>query len=154
MLVVNVFVLNHLVVLLLVKEVMTKNVVTIKPNKSVFEACILYRDFKIGSLIVIKNDKCIGIVTERDLIERTICEKRDPETTKIGDIMSSDIKTIHPLETLEKALKIMVENSIKKLPVCFKDEIIGIITVTDISKARPDLSKRFMDTWVRQVWTD
>jgi len=154
MLVVNVFVLNYLVVLLLVKEVMTKNVVTVKRDKSVFEACILYRDFKIGSLIVTKNDKCMGIITERDLIERTICEKRDPETTKVGDIMSSDIKTVHPLDTLEKALDVMVKNNIKKLPVCFKDEIIGIITVTDISKARPDLSKRFMDTWVRSVWTD
>ena len=133
---------------------MTKNVVTIKPSKSVFEACMLYRDFKIGSLIVIENDKCLGIITERDLIERTICEKRDPATTNIGDIMSRDVKTVHPLDTIEKALDIMVKNNIKKLPVCFKDEIIGIITVTDISKARPDLSKRFMDTWVRQVWTD
>jgi len=100
------------------------------------------------------NNRCIGIVTERDLIERTICEKRDPMTTTVGDVMSSDIKTIHPLETVEKALDVMVKNNIKKLPVCLNDDIIGIITVTDISKARPDLSKRFMDTWVRPLWED
>lgn len=154
MLVVYVFVLDRLVILLLVKEVMAKNLVTIKPDKSVFEASILYRDFKIGCLIVIENEKCIGIVTERDIIERTICEKRDPIATKIADIMSRDIKTVHPLDTIEKALDIMVNNNIKKLPVQSNDEIIGIITVTDISKARPDLSKRFMDTWIKPVWED
>ena len=141
-------------VALLVKEVMTRNLVTIKPDKSVFEACMIYKDLKIGSLIVLDNNRCIGIVTERDLIERTICEKRDPMTTTVGDVMSSDIKTIHPLETVEKALDVMVKNNIKKLPVCLNDDIIGIITVTDISKARPDLSKRFMDTWVRPLWED
>ena len=139
---------------MLVKEAMTKNVVTVKPDKSVFDACILYRDFKIGSLIVVENDRCIGIVTERDLIERTICEKRDAKNTKIADIMSRDIKAVHPLDTLEKALDLMISNNIKKLPVILEDKIIGIITVTDISKARPELSKRFIDTWVKPVWED
>ena len=139
---------------MLVKEVMTKNLVTIKPQQSVFEASNLYKNFKIGSLIVIENEKCVGILTERDIIERTICEKRNPETTKVGDIMSSDIKTIHPLDKIEKALDLMVTNNIKKLPVSLNGEIIGIITVTDISKARPDLSKRFMDSWVKPVWED
>ncbi len=140
--------------LVLVKEAMTKNVVTVKPEVSVFDACILYRDFKIGSLIVAEKDRCVGIVTERDLIERTICEKKTPEETKIADIMSNDIKTVHPLDTLEKALDIMVKNNIKKLPVNLNDDIIGILTVTDISKARPELSERFMDTWVKPIWED
>jgi CBS domain-containing protein len=138
----------------LVKEVMARNLVTIKPEKSVYDASILYRDFKIGSLIVIENEKCIGILTERDIIERSICEKKDPMYTKVGDIMSSDIKTVHPLDTIEKALDTMFKFNIKKLPVQSNDEIIGIITVTDISKAKPDLSKRFMDTWVKPIWED
>ena len=139
---------------MLVKEAMSKNLVTINPDKSVYEASILYRDFKIGSLIVIENGKCVGILTERDIIERTICEKRAPMDTNVGDIMSKDIKKVHSLDTIEKALDMMIKNDIKKLPVFFKDEIVGIITVTDISKARPDLSKRFMDSWVKPVWED
>jgi len=139
---------------MIVKEIMTKNVITIDKDESVLTACNIYKDRKIGCLIVTDEGACIGIVTERDLIERTICAKKDPNITKIKDIMSSEIKTIHALDSLEKALKIMKENNIKKLPVIVEDEIVGILTVTDISKARPDLSKRFMESWVKTSWKD
>ena len=139
---------------MLVKEVMTKNVIKIDYDKTVLEACFMYKEYKIGSLIVTKNGECIGIVTERNIIERTICVNKMPGNTKIGEIMSSNLITIHALENLEKALEIMIENNIKKLPVIIKDEIVGIITFTDISKARPDLSKRFMETWVKSAWMD
>ena len=139
---------------MLVKEVMVKDVITIDRNKTVLDACNIYKDYRIGCLVVTDKGSCIGIVTERDLIERTICLHRDPEKTEVGDIISSDIKTVHALETLEKAIKIMRENNIKKLPVVQNNEIVGIITVTDISQARPDLSKRFMETWVKSSWKD
>src|SRR5512136_1219007 len=101
---------------MLVEEVMIKNVMTIDRDKTVFDACNMYKDYKVGCLIVTDKGKCVGIVTERDLIERTICLCRDPEKTRINDIMSSNIKTIHPLDTIEKALEIMKKNNIKKLP--------------------------------------
>jgi len=139
---------------MLVKEVMTKKVVTINQEQSVFDACNMYKDYKIGSLIVVENDKCVGIITERDLIERTICAKKNPETTKVKEIMSTNVKTVHQLDTLEKAIEVMFQYNIKKLPVVIEEGIVGIITVTDISKARPDLSKRFMETWVLPDYRD
>jgi len=139
---------------MLVKEVMTKNVVTIEKDKTVFDASNMYRDYKIGCLIVTDNKKVVGIITERDIIERTICAHLNPENTKVSEIMSTNMKKIHSLDTLDEAIKIMFENKVKKLPVMVNDEIVGIITVTDISRARPDLSKRFMETWVRSAWVD
>jgi len=139
---------------LLVKEVMTKKVITIERNKTVFDACNTYKNFKVGCLIVTDNNKCVGMVTERDLIERTICVRKDPEKTLVGEIMSSDIITIHALEKVETAIEYMEFFKIKKLPVAVNDEIVGIITVTDISKARPDISKRFMESWVKTRWED
>lgn len=139
---------------MLVKEVMTRSVITIDCDKTIFDACNLYKEKKVGCLIVTKNEKCAGIVTERDLIERTICEKVDPYTTRVGDIMSSDLITIHALEKLETAIEYMEFFKIKKLPVVVEDEIVGIITVTDIYRARPDLSERFMDSWVKVRWKD
>ena len=139
---------------MLVKEVMAKNVVTIDRNKTVFDACNMYRDYKVGCLIVTDEGKCVGIVTERDMIERTFCYRKDPEKTKISDIMSTNLKTVHSLDKLEKAIELIEEYKIKKLPVIKKDNVIGIITVTDISRARPDLSKRFIDTWVKMRWND
>lgn len=137
---------------MLVKEIMTKKVVTIRSDDMVFDACILYRDEKIGCLVVVENEFCVGIVTERDLIERTLCIRKNPETTKVSEIMSSDIKTIYALDKVETAMDVMKKHKIKKLPVISDDKIVGIITVTDISKARPDISKRFMESWMKPQW--
>ncbi|MEA2055378.1 MAG: CBS domain-containing protein [Candidatus Thermoplasmatota archaeon] len=56
---------------------------------------------------------------------------------------------LNPLNTISDAIKIMTKNNIKKLPVVIKGEMIGIITTTDVSRARPELSKRFIDSWVK-----
>ena len=80
--------------------------------------------------------------------------RKDPEKTRIDEIMSSDIKTVFALDNIEKALAIMKEFRIKKLPVISNDEIVGIVTVTDISKARPELSDRFMESWIKPKWQD
>jgi CBS domain-containing protein len=139
---------------MLVKEAMTNSVVTIDQNASVFDACMMYKNKKVGCLVVVDGDTCVGIVTERDLIERSICIRKDPDKTKVQEIMSAGIKTVHSLEHIEKALEIMVKYHIKKLPVIFEDRIVGIITVTDISKSRSELSQHFMETWVKPEWKD
>lgn len=139
---------------MLVKEIMTKKVVTINPNDTVFDACIKYQDKKVGCLVVTDNETCVGIVTERDLIERTMCPHKDPEKTKISEIMSSDIKTVYSVETLEKALELMKKYKIKKLPVLSGDDIVGIITITDIAYARSEFTKRFIESWVKPRWED
>lgn len=140
---------------MLVKEIMKKNVITVDESDNVLNACIKYRDYKVGCLVVTdKEGRCVGIVTERDLIERTICEELDPRVTQVKKIMSKNVKTIHALATVEEALETMRRYNIKKLPVVVKKGIVGIITVTDISHARPDLSKRFIESWVKPVWRD
>ena len=133
---------------MLVKEAMTKDVITIRAKKTVLDACNKYRDYKVGCLVVTDNDFCVGILTERDIIERTICQNRDPKKTLVKEIMSSDTKTIHALDTIDKATEIMIENKVKKLPVVVNERLVGIITVTDISRARLDLAKRFDDSFL------
>ena len=112
----------------------------------------VYRDNKVGSLIVVDGDRCIGIVTERDLIEKVI--NKDIKTTLINEIMSINVITIDPLDNLENALKIMKKNRVKKLPVVSNNSLKGIITVTDIAYARPELTKRFIESWVKPRWDD
>jgi CBS domain-containing protein len=139
---------------MLVKEIMAKQVITINADASVFDACMVYKEKKVGCLVVTKGETCVGIVTERDLIERTICQQRNPEKTKVHEIMSQDIKVVNSLDTVEKALEIMKHHKIKKLPVISSEKVVGIITVTDIAKARPDLSERFMESWMKAQWRD
>ena len=139
---------------MLVKEIMTKNVVTIAADASVFDACMMYKEKKVGCLVVIDEETCVGIVTERDLIERSICQRRDPEKTKVSEIMSQNIKVVYDLDTAEKALETMKQYKIKKLPVISSEKVVGIITITDIAEARPEISKRFMETWMKTQWRD
>ncbi|MBN2602803.1 MAG: CBS domain-containing protein [Candidatus Thermoplasmatota archaeon] len=139
---------------MLVGEIMTKGVVSIDSNNTVLNACLKYRDKKIGCLIVTENEQCVGIVTERDIIERAVCQARDPEKTKIKEIMSSDIKSIHPLDNIEKAIEEMNKYKIKKLPVISDNSLVGIITIADIGRSKPELTERFMESWVKPRWTD
>lgn len=120
---------------MLVEEVMARGVVDIDCNKTAYEACKKYSQNKVGCLVVMDKKLIVGIVTERDAIERLILKNKDPKKTKIREIMSQNIKTVHALSPIEKAAEIMQENKIKKLPVILNNEIVGIITVTDISRA-------------------
>jgi len=139
---------------MLVKEIMTRQVITIEADASVFDASMMYKEKKVGCLVVIKGENCVGIITERDLIERTICQQRNPEHTKVHEIMSQNIKVVSSLDTVERALEMMKHHKIKKLPVISSGKVVGIITVTDIAKARPDLSERFMESWMKAQWRD
>jgi len=130
------------VVKLLVEKIMTREVVTIDCNETVLDACKKYKDLKVGCLVVMDGTILVGIVTERDIIERAILMEKDLKTTKIREIMSSNIKTVHALAPIERASEIMRENNIKKLPVILNNEIVGIVTVTDMSRALPTFSEK------------
>ena len=130
---------------MLVQEVMTKNIVNIDSNKTVFEACQEYSKNHVGSLVVMDKDILVGIITERDTIERVILKNKDPKKTKVRDIMTPNLKTIHALAPLEKAAKIMKENHIKKLPVILNNEIVGIVTESDLTKTIDAFSESVED---------
>jgi len=127
---------------MLIKEIMTDKVVTIDTNATVFDACKKYHENRVGSLIVVDKNSPVGIITERDIIERVVLADKNPHETKVADIMSKDLKVVHALEQVEKAADLMREHKIKKLPVVLDDKIVGIVTVTDISNVMPQISKR------------
>ncbi|MBN2066586.1 MAG: CBS domain-containing protein [Candidatus Thermoplasmatota archaeon] len=140
---------------MLVEEAMTKNVITIHKEKTVLDACNMYQERKVGCLLVTDSQgDCVGIVTERDIIERTICAHYNPEQTQVCNIMTSDIKTVPAKAKLEKAVEIMNEYNIKKLPVLQEGEVVGIITVTDLSRALPQLTKRSMENKIKPIWKE
>ncbi len=126
-----------------VKDVMTKDVVTIESNKTIFEACQKYQQYGVSCLVVMTNGVVSGIITERDMIERVIISEKDPLKTTVNEIMSKNIKMVHASAKIEQAAEMMKENKIKKLPVILNSEIVGIITVTDLANSMPNLAKEF-----------
>ncbi len=148
---------------MLIEEVMTRNVEKIDCNENVYDACKIFIDKKVGCLVVMDRDFIVGIVTERDTIERVLLQKLDPTNTKIREIMSQNIKTIHALTPLEKAAKIMKDYNIKKLPVVLNNEIVGIVTETDLtqtieifSETIEELEKFYVETKVNieKIWEE
>ena len=128
---------------MLVSDIMTPKVVTIESGEPVLQACKKYKECGVGCLVVMNNNLVVGILTERDIIERIIIDEKNPNKITVEDIMSRNIKTIHATARIEQAAEMMKTHRIKKIPVILNNEIVGIVTATDISNNIQDFSKEF-----------
>jgi len=123
---------------------MTEDVITINSGDTVLEACKRYNRYKIGCLVVMKDNAVVGIVTERDMISRVIINQKDPFETKVEEIMSKNIVTINHNADAKEAPYIMSKNEIKKLPVVSDTgTLVGIITISDVLNIRPNFLRNF-----------
>lgn len=123
---------------MLVRDVMNKNVVVAEPEITVKEAAGIMSQHHIGSLVILKDKKIIGIITERNILV-AVAQGKDAELTTVEEIMSKNVITIAPDKTIEEAVNLMVEHKVKKLPVVDDDKLIGIITASDIIVVEPKL---------------
>jgi signal-transduction protein with cAMP-binding, CBS, and nucleotidyltransferase domain len=118
-----------------VTELMTRDVIdTIGEDGSVADAARRMRERKRGCLIVTARGKPVGILTERDLVQRVIAEGRSPEKTKVSEVMSSPAITVGPEALVSDAATIMLQNRIRRLPVVEGTDVLGMLTVTDFAK--------------------
>ena len=116
-----------------VKDVMITDLATLDVSASIRDAAKLMDKKDVGCIIVTKNQLPIGILTERDFVKR-ISAKEKPLTTSLQEVMSSPLIEIDPNETVWEAAEIMKINNIHKLPVTKDNQIIGIVTTTDLVK--------------------
>ena len=123
--------------MIFVRDIMTRRVKTIGPEKTLREAARAMARSKIGSIVVVEG-KPIGIVTEGDVL-RAVGRGLDPSKSRVGALMSRKLVTITPDEKLENAAKLMAEAHVKKLPVMEGGKLIGIVTQTDIVDSSFDL---------------
>lgn len=119
-----------------IKNYMTKEVNTINLEATVMEAVKTMAADKNyeGYVIILDKGKPVGIVTERDIINKVLAKELDPKKIKVSDIMSAPLITIDPDEDLLKASKQMQEQNIRKLIVVRNEIIYGIITAKDIAQ--------------------
>lgn len=116
-----------------VKDLMTKDVLTIEANKTVIEAATLMSQNDVGDLVVMESGTPMGIVTERDFVRRVIALGK-PTNTKVSEIMSAPLKVIDPEAPIKEAARRMVSKGIRRLVVIKDNKLVGIITVTDFAK--------------------
>jgi CBS domain-containing protein len=119
----------------IVSDIMSSPVITIDVEASVKEATRSMIDHKIGSILITKQGRPAGIVTERDLIERIVEPSRDPSKTKIKEIMSAPLITISKETGILVAMRKMREYEISRLVVMDDDTLLGILSEKDIVRA-------------------
>ncbi|HET6730354.1 MAG TPA: CBS domain-containing protein [Nitrososphaeraceae archaeon] len=117
-----------------VRNIMTREVITIEENRTVRDAAELMTANQISSLIVEKNQNAIGIISERDFVRKICSKDLLPSKILVSDIMSSIAQTAEPDTPLEVAVQRMINHKIRRLPVLEKGKIVGIVTVTDLAK--------------------
>lgn len=117
-----------------VRDIMTKEIVTIDGDSTALEAAKLMTEKGISSVFIVKDGNPIGIVTERDFIKKICAKELIVTQVRIGDIMSKILTTASPDTPIEVAVQRMVNHRIRRLPIMEREKIVGIITVTDLAK--------------------
>jgi len=118
---------------MIVKEVMNRNVKTVRPEDTVKLAAQIMNENRLGALVVVSGSgEVVGILTERDILVNVVATGKSADNVSVKDVMTPNIITISPDKTLEEAANIMTENKIKKLPVVENGSLVGIVTATDL----------------------
>ncbi len=125
-----------------VKEIMTREVCTVKRKESLLEAAKKMLEYGVGSVVVVENGRPVGIVTEKDILYKVVSKNRVPSDVKIEEIMSTPLITIKPTTSLREATDIMKKRGIRRLPVVDDNgNLIGIVTDNDILSVAIDLGE-------------
>jgi CBS domain-containing protein len=118
-----------------IRDVMTREVITLKPEHTVYEAAKLMLDLDVGIIpIAVQGDHLQGMITDRDIVTRAVSKGMDIKKTKIGDCMTSDVVTIAEYEGVHEAAKKMAEQQVRRLPVLNSDNrLVGIVSIGDLA---------------------
>ncbi|MDQ3971945.1 MAG: CBS domain-containing protein [Thermoproteota archaeon] len=117
-----------------VRNIMTKDVVTIDISRGAAEAARLMTDKHISSVIVVDREEPIGIITERDFVKKICSKELEISKVNVGEIMSRILTFAGPDTSIDIAIQRMLNHNIRRLPILSEGKVIGIITVTDLAK--------------------
>jgi CBS domain-containing protein len=119
-----------------IREVMTPNPVTIPADMSATDAAGLMRDRDIGDVIVMNQDRVMGIITDRDIVVRVVAARQDPAKVKLGDICSKELYTVEHTATAEEAISLMRQKAVRRVPVMDDGCPVGIVSIGDLAVER------------------
>jgi CBS domain-containing protein len=125
---------------------MTTKPIMVPIDASIQECCRIMSEKDVGSLIIHKNRKMQGIVTEEDIVRKAALQNWDMKKTRIADIMSTNIIHITPERDVHEAILLMKNHDIRTLPVLDGGKLVGILTLKDVLKIEPQLFEILMDS--------
>lgn len=122
-----------------IRDLMTENPRAIDADKPVAYAAKMMRDEDVGLAPIVQGDRLVGTVTDRDIAIRVVAEGRDPETTTVREVASTDLVTIDPEQSLDEALRLMAKHQVRRLPVVEEDgRLVGVLAQADVARQGED----------------
>lgn len=122
-----------------VADAMTIKPIVVGQELTIEEAAKKMQIQKIGSLLVCENNNLLGIITEKDLVDKVLAKSLDPKRVRVKEIMTKDVKTISPGMDLLTAIKTMAKANVKRLPVVNEKTLVGFLTFKDVLAIQPEL---------------
>jgi CBS domain-containing protein len=128
-----------------VRDAMTKNPVVAGPKETVFEGLEKMLDKGVGSLVVVKDNRIVGIVTEKDFLTKVMHKMKDPKKVKLAEVMTKNPISVGPEKDLYEVAKLMNDKNIRRVPVVDRSKLLGVITVKDVLKIEPSMINVLME---------
>ncbi len=116
-------------------------VFSISPDATVFDALVLMEKHNTGALMVVKDNKVDGILSERDCVRRVDLAGKNSKSTKVNEIMTSKVVYVEAGQELEECMALMIDKNIRHLPVFDGKELLGLLSVRDVLKEVVDVQK-------------
>lgn len=111
-----------------------QSLLSIEPTATVMDAANVMNEHRVGALLVVVGEKLEGIFTERDILQRIIGEKKDPETTAVGQVMTTEVACCKPEITVEQARLIFRDKRVRHLPVVDdQGHAVGVVSIGDVN---------------------
>ena len=118
------------------------SIASLGPGATVLDAARLMNDRHIGSVVIVDDDRLVGIFTERDVMRRIVAEQRDPASTQIAEVMTSPVACGAPHTTLNELRNVMRKRKIRHIPIVDGHEVLGMISIGDLNQAEHDVQEQ------------
>lgn len=123
----------------------------ISPDATVYDALQLMATHNVGALLVLRGKEMVGIISERDCVRKVDLKGKSVKDTRVSEIMTSNVITVHCDQPLEECEALMMERSIRHLPVYDGQELVGLLSVRDVMREMIDLQQMMLSQLERYI---